>query len=153
MRQFLRPLTGKHDLVSMEGQLWKTWRNIFNPGFSATHLATMVPGIMDDVLVFRDILRKRAEQGNIFSLEEATLNVTLDVIGRVTLLVFELKRTDDESLIWHKRDARFNTQLSYNDMTTAMREQIKWCTFGLEPILWFISTLFDLLCNGTILVE
>jgi cytochrome P450 len=92
MRQFLRPLTGKHDLVSMEGQLWKKWRTIFNPGFSATHLATMVPGIMEDVLVFRDILRQRAEQGNIFSLEETTLNVTFDVIGRVTLLVLESNR-------------------------------------------------------------
>ena len=40
MRQLLCPLTGKHDLVNMEGQLWKTRRNIFNPGFSATHLAT-----------------------------------------------------------------------------------------------------------------
>lgn len=85
MRQFLRPLTGKRDLVSMEGQLWKTWRNIFCPGFSATHLATMVPGIIEDFLVFRDILRKRLEQGNIFSLEEAALNVTLDVIGRLSL--------------------------------------------------------------------
>ncbi len=94
MRQFLRPLTGKHDLVSMEGQLWKKWRTIFNPGFSATHLATMVPEIMKDVLVFRDILRQRAEQGNIFSLEETTLNVTLDVIGRVTLLVLESKQID-----------------------------------------------------------
>lgn len=31
MRHFLRPLTGERDLVSMEGQLWKTWRSIFNP--------------------------------------------------------------------------------------------------------------------------
>lgn len=90
IRQFLRPLAGKHNLVSMEGSLWKTWRNIFNPGFSASHLTTIVPEIMEEVLVFRDILRGHAGKGDIFSLEEATLNLTLDVIGRVTLLVTSL---------------------------------------------------------------
>ena len=85
MRQFLEPLTGRHDLVSMEGQMWKTWRSIFNPGFSANHLMTLVPSIMEDALIFRDILREHARKGDMFSLEETTLNVTIDVIGRVVL--------------------------------------------------------------------
>ncbi|MCJ1422456.1 hypothetical protein MMC29_000336 [Sticta canariensis] len=114
-RQFLRPLSGKHDLVTMEGQLWKTWRTIFNPGFSANHLMTLVPTILEDVSIFYGILRGHAEKGDLFSLEEATLSVTLDVIGRVTL------------------NSQFNVQTTYNDMTSALRNQILWCTFGLEP--------------------
>ncbi|KAL9128331.1 MAG: hypothetical protein Q9217_002960, partial [Psora testacea] len=42
---FLGPLIGKHGLVTMEGQEWKYWRNIFNPGFNPSHLSTLVPGI------------------------------------------------------------------------------------------------------------
>lgn len=46
LRHFLRPLTGEYDLVTMEGELWKTWRSIYNPGFSSSHLMTLVPDIM-----------------------------------------------------------------------------------------------------------
>lgn len=35
LRSFLQPLTGKEDLVTLEGDTWKRWRRIFNPGFSA----------------------------------------------------------------------------------------------------------------------
>lgn len=45
MRHFLQSLTG-HDLVTMEGHMWKTWRAVFNPGFSSHHLMTLVPEIM-----------------------------------------------------------------------------------------------------------
>lgn len=85
MRNFLRPLTGDHDLVSMEGQPWKTWRNIFNPGFSAGHIMKLVPDILKEVTIFRDSLRNHVKEGDMFSLEEHCLNVTMDVIGRVAL--------------------------------------------------------------------
>lgn len=41
MRHFLQSLTGEHDLVTMEGQMWK-WGSIFKPGFSSHHLMTLV---------------------------------------------------------------------------------------------------------------
>lgn len=97
-RQFLRPLTGEHDLVTMEGQLWKTWRTIFNLGFSANHLMTIVPAILENISIFRDILSNHAEKCDIFSLEETTLNVTLDVIGRVTLLISDFENENNENL-------------------------------------------------------
>ena len=65
-------LVGVNNLVSMEGQLWKTWRRIFNPGFSASHLMTLVPGIVEDTLIFCDILRQHAEKGDLFAMEEMT---------------------------------------------------------------------------------
>lgn len=45
MRHFLQSLTGEHDVVTMKGQMWKTWRSIFKPGFSSHHLRTLVPDI------------------------------------------------------------------------------------------------------------
>lgn len=40
---------------------------------------------------------------------------------------------NDRLLTELNRDAHFDTQSSFNDMTAALREQIKWCTSGLEP--------------------
>ena len=87
LRSFLYPLTGGDDLVSMEGETWKHWRSIFNPGFSAGHLMTLVPGIMKDVLTFCAILREHAEKKDLFQLDYITIKLTMDVIGRVTLWV------------------------------------------------------------------
>ncbi|MCJ1282012.1 hypothetical protein MMC26_001335 [Xylographa opegraphella] len=114
MRHFLRPLTGEQDLVTLEGPIWKRWRATFNPGFSANHIMTLVPGMVEDVTVFRDILRGHAEQGDMFCLEEASLNLTIDIIGKVVM------------------DHKFNSQTTYNDMTSALRNQLSWCTYGIE---------------------
>ena len=93
LRTYLDPLTGGHNLVTMEGQMWKTWRNIFNPGFSADHLNTLVPAIVQDTLVFCDNLREHVRKDDMFSMEEMTINLTIDVIGRVTLWVSALRLT------------------------------------------------------------
>lgn len=82
---FLHPLTGGNDLVSMEGSQWKTWRNIFNPGFKGSHLLTLIPEIMKDVSLFCDILRKAAEKSDIVLMDPIATRLTLDVIGRVAL--------------------------------------------------------------------
>lgn len=81
----MKPLTGGHDLTTMEGKEWQKWRTIFNPGFSASHLMTFVPGIMKDAETFCGILRGRAEDGKVFSFEKDVTRVTMDIIGRVSL--------------------------------------------------------------------
>lgn len=85
LREFLRPVSGPYDLVTMEGELWKTWRGIFNPGFSAGHLMTLVPGIIKDISTFCEILREHASDDDVFLLDEVTVKMTMDVIGRITL--------------------------------------------------------------------
>ena len=85
LRAFMTPLTGGQDLVTMEGKQWQTWRTIFNPGFSAGHLMTLVPGFVKDTSTFCEILRDHAKGGRIFSLEQAAIRVTMDIIGRVSL--------------------------------------------------------------------
>ena len=34
LKKFLQPLTGGLHIVTMEGQIWKTWPRIYSPGFS-----------------------------------------------------------------------------------------------------------------------
>ena len=79
------PLTGEKNLVAMDGVEHKRWRAIFNPGFSSAHLMTLVDGIVDDSMLFMEILGRHAEAQDIFSLEEAVTRATVDIIGRVVL--------------------------------------------------------------------
>ncbi len=85
LRAFLRPLTDNLDIVSMEGQVWKKWRAVFNPGFSAAHLMTLVPGIVRETESFCEILKEHADKEEIFRMKPLTDNLTIDVIGRVAL--------------------------------------------------------------------
>lgn len=81
LRTFLEPLTGKEDLVTMEGPTWKRWRSIFNPGFSSTHISSLVPGMIEKVLIFKNALAQQAGTGDLFYMEELTLSLTIDIIG------------------------------------------------------------------------
>ena len=85
IKNFFRPIAGKYDLISMEGPLWKKWRGVFNPGFGAAHLMTLIPDIIEEGLVFCEILGERAALGDIFQLKPLTDNFTVDVIGKLVL--------------------------------------------------------------------
>lgn len=87
VRKFMYPLTKNNDLVTMEGQLWKKWRSVLSPGFSASHLMTLVPGILKAISTFSEILDEHAQTNNMFFLEQTLINMTMDVIGVVTLYV------------------------------------------------------------------
>ena len=80
LRTFLRPLAGEFNLLTMEGEMWKTWQSIFNPGFSTSHLNTLVPEILEETLVFRDLVQQRIDKADIFPLEDLTINLTLDIL-------------------------------------------------------------------------
>ena len=82
---FLEYITGLDNLIAQHGQAWKTWRNIFNPGFSANYLLTLVNQILEDANVFYDILCEHAESNTPLRLEDAATRLTVDVIARVTL--------------------------------------------------------------------
>lgn len=85
IRDFLYPLTYGRDIVSMDGQEWKTWRSIFNPGFSASHLMTLVPDIVKETRIFCEILHGHAQEETIFPMKSMTDNLAMDVIGQVVL--------------------------------------------------------------------
>ena len=85
LKSFLQPITEGLDIVIMEGDLWKTWRAIFNPGFSANHLMELIPRLVEETETFREILQKRSEDRTMFRMKELTDNLTMDIIGRVVL--------------------------------------------------------------------
>ena len=84
--QFMKPITGGPNLISMSGQEWKAWRSLFNPGFSSAAMMDNVPHIVNSVQVFCDKLKEKAD-GGLISLDDLTTRLTMDVIIKLTLSV------------------------------------------------------------------
>lgn len=85
IKDYMYPLANGMDIVSMNGQEWKYWRDVFNPGFSASHLMTLVPDIVKQTMVFLDILHDHVSKQDIFRMKNLTDNLTMDIIGKVVL--------------------------------------------------------------------
>lgn len=79
------PFTGSKDLVCSEGQEWRAGRAIFNPGFSARNLLSLIPAFIEEAMVFRAHLKDYSQRGDVIRLEDATTNLTVDIIGRAVL--------------------------------------------------------------------
>ncbi|KUI57505.1 hypothetical protein VP1G_04778 [Cytospora mali] len=108
--QFMRPITGGPNLITMNGDEWKYWRSLFNPGFSTGAMLNNVPHIVDSVLVFREKLIGMVGKG-MFSLDELATKLTMEIILKVTL--------DDDS----------HYQNSPNVLATALGRILSWHSF------------------------
>ncbi|KAH9904094.1 putative cytochrome P450 [Xylariomycetidae sp. FL2044] len=106
----MEPVTGGPSLISMNGEEWKYWRSLFNPGFSTGVMMNNVPSIVDSALVFREKLIENIGRG-IFSLDELTTKLTTEVILKVTL--------DDAS----------NYQRAPHVLPTALGRILRWHSF------------------------
>lgn len=87
-----------------EGYFWRYWRTLFNPGFSMQNLLTVVPLVLEEVLVFTDRLVKTSESGETVPLEHLMSDLTVDIIGRVVV------------------DARFGLQKGRNELINALQK-------------------------------
>ena len=85
MRAELQPFTGNQDLISTDGQVWKTWRAIFNPGFSTKNLVTTLPWFLEEIQVLKDQLTEASKSGEVILLENMVAKGTTDIICRVVL--------------------------------------------------------------------
>ena len=82
---YLNTFLGKQNMPSLEGVHWKRQRSMFNPGFAASHLMTLVPYIVDASIVFFDVMQQKAASGELIELEEYATRLTIDIIGKVVL--------------------------------------------------------------------
>lgn len=88
---------GTQSIITTHGEQHRFWRKVFDPGFSASHLATLTPMVVQRVNVFIEKLETRVDSGDIFSLLPLTKSLTLDVIGRVTMASdFNTQRQSNE---------------------------------------------------------
>ena len=108
VQDYVHPLLGDKNLVTLEGKEWKMWRGVFNPGFSSAHLMSLAGAMVADTVRFTQILADYAMKGTIFQLEDAATRLTVDIIGNVVL------------------DMPLQTQVSENELLKALRDQLKW---------------------------
>lgn len=87
LQDWFLPITGGPTLFDMPEAEWKSWRALFNPGFSNSYLTGLIPQIVEETLVYRDVLSEHARKGDIFRLDTTTLWFTFDLIGRITMYV------------------------------------------------------------------
>ncbi|KAK8851032.1 cytochrome P450 [Apiospora arundinis] len=113
-----RAITGGPNLFTMMEKEWKPWRTIMTPGFSSGNVMTHVPRLVDSAEIFVDKIREQALKDEMFCLEEFTMRFTLEVIIKVTL------GTD------------MDYQRGHNPLASALRNQVKWQTFGNDLNLW-----------------
>lgn len=116
--KFMKHIGGPGNLVSSEGAEWKKWRSAFNPGFSASHLMTLVPTIVDECVVFCKIMKEHARRNDLFRMETASTKLTVDIIGKVVL------------------DTAFNSQKGPNVLVDSLIKQVRWIPIGAQFNPW-----------------
>ncbi|KAK0649272.1 cytochrome P450, partial [Cercophora newfieldiana] len=89
MLRYLHPLAQNLDLATTHGAEWRLWRSKFNSAFSPKSTTDLIPTILKEVIVFRDILRSHAGKdgswGSVFTLQPLAISLTFDVITRAAL--------------------------------------------------------------------
>lgn len=81
------PLSHGLDLVTSNGQLWKTWRSIFNPAFSSKNIQSYVPMMLEEFNVFKTKLESFAATGETVRMDRHAMALTVDIIGHAVLCV------------------------------------------------------------------
>ncbi|KAI1209514.1 cytochrome P450 [Annulohypoxylon truncatum] len=109
-----KAFTEGEDLLNLDGPEWKKARSIFNPGFSARNLLSLVPNMIEEVLVFRERLRKAVLSDQVVRLEDYTTDIAVDIVGCAVL------------------GARLQTQVKPSRLMTTMKSQISLMFFELD---------------------
>ncbi|KAI3393506.1 hypothetical protein diail_4183, partial [Diaporthe ilicicola] len=78
-------LTGKHSILTSEGDHWKAQRRQLNPGFAPQHLLSVLPIILDKTRFFLNHLDRYSRTDEEFCLDELCVTLTFDIIGAVTM--------------------------------------------------------------------
>ncbi|KAE9967037.1 hypothetical protein EG327_011641 [Venturia inaequalis] len=109
LKAYMKPISGGHDIVTMEGEEWKRWKDVFRPGFS--QVTELVPAILENIHVFRDLLANKSKipgDGGAFQLHHSALLLAMDMSG---------------SALWGHD---LQSQSRYNDMADAIISQLRW---------------------------
>ncbi|KAI0868034.1 cytochrome P450 [Hypoxylon argillaceum] len=85
LSRWFAPISGRGgvNLFTQNGADWKRDHEIFLPFFNNSNLDATLPAIIEEMLIFRDILRQKSQHKDIVLLEPLTLTLMNDVIGRV----------------------------------------------------------------------
>jgi cytochrome P450 len=95
-------------MILTEGAEWRRARTLFNPGFSLTHLMTLVPSIVDDTQIFHGILSDLSESQKITPIDDLLAKLTVDIMAHIIL------------------DHDLNSQTTDNELVNAFKDAVYW---------------------------
>ncbi|CZR60715.1 related to sterigmatocystin biosynthesis P450 monooxygenase STCS [Phialocephala subalpina] len=114
---FLGGIVGKKSIFSTMGKEWQQQRSWFAPAFSMGHLLTLVPGMIEEVLVFKEKLTKFAVTGDTFVMNDEAMKLAIDLIGR------------------NVGDIKLRSQVGYSPIQDSFSSAIEW-TAGVTDPWW-----------------
>lgn len=97
--RFFKPICGGPSLFDLPEKKWRPWRAVFSKGFSADHILSLVPSMVDETVVYCETLQSLALDGSLFYLDPTTLRFTIDVIGKAILCVSDFLSLTEEVLL------------------------------------------------------
>ncbi|KAI3325770.1 hypothetical protein HD806DRAFT_491189, partial [Xylariaceae sp. AK1471] len=85
LSRWFAPISGREgvNLFTQNGADWRRDHETFLPFFNNSNLDATLPAIIEEMLIFRDILRQKSQGSDLVLLEPLTLRLMNDVIGRV----------------------------------------------------------------------
>jgi len=122
--KLLRGLVGTKSIFSVEGAEWQAQHSWLAPAFSLQHLLTLVPSIVEETLIFKEKMTQYAVSGERFSMNEAVMRLTIDVIARTGL------------------DLRIGSQKEDSPLFAAFEGAISWGAGFTDPLFKKILSPF-----------
>jgi cytochrome P450 len=101
------PAMGSRSILSLEGEEWYTTRKKFSPGFQPSHINNLIPEIVQETILFSEILEKK--DGQVVKLMDYTSALTVEIIGRVLF------------------DQKMHAQTSSPELVSTHRNVVDWC--------------------------
>jgi cytochrome P450 len=137
-QESFQPIIGGPSLITMNGAQWKNWRSLFNTGFSASHMLTLVPSLVDSADVFCEQLQKHVG-GDVFSLDDMAMRLTMDIITKTTLDI-DLDNQHSE----HKLAHSLNTILDWHSFwdPRVLLNPLR------RPVQWYYGRVMDTFIKG-----
>lgn len=107
LADWMRQISGGRTMFDSNSEGWKHLHDLVSPCFSTANISAEIPTVVENILVFRDLVSQKARSGERFRLEALCKNLVIDNIGNLLL------------------HARMNVQLEPHPLAEAMIHQLK----------------------------
>lgn len=131
--KFLGGIPGSKSLFSTFGLEWQHQRSWFAPAFSMQNLLAMVPGMVEETLVFKEKLTQCAVSGEVFNMNDLAMRLAIDFIAR-TMGDIRLKSQTEDNAIYDAFQHAIGWTAGHTD---------PWWKHLLSPFMmwWHVGTL------------
>lgn len=85
MQKWTGPILGNNSMVTANGHAWQVARKSFTPSFQPRKVLAHVPGIVDEVVDFCDVLQDYVKSQKIFKMESVAARMIFNISSKAIL--------------------------------------------------------------------